>query len=101
IRTAAHARNTVMVQVVTRKTILTGTGLQRRRVTRSVVAYRAALRGTADQHGRLTARLRIAYRLARLAPARLTVTALKGCSSAAHTLGLMLRQSALPRVAID
>ena len=91
IRTAAHARNTVMVQVVTRKTILTGTGRQRRPVTRSVVAYRTALRGTADRHGRLTARLRIAYRLARLAPARLTVTALKGCSSAAHTLGLTIR----------
>ncbi|HKC73208.1 MAG TPA: cellulase family glycosylhydrolase, partial [Chloroflexota bacterium] len=91
IHTAAHARNTVMVQVVTRKTIVTGAGRHRRQVTRSIVAYRAALRGTADRHGRFTARLRIAYRLARLAPARLTVTALKGCSSAAHTLALTIR----------
>jgi hypothetical protein len=91
IRTAAHARNTVMVQVVTRKMIVIGAGRHRRRVTRPVVAYRAALRGTADRHGRFTARLRIGYRLARLAPARLTVTALKGCRSAAHTLGLTIR----------
>jgi hypothetical protein len=92
IRTAAHVRNTVMVQVVVaRKTIVTGAGRHRRQVTRSIVAYRAALRGTADRHDRFTARLRIAYRLARLAPARLTVTALKGCSSAAHTLGLTIR----------
>jgi hypothetical protein len=60
-------------------------------VTRSIVAYRTALRGTADRHGRFTARLRIGHRLARLAPAQLTVTALKGCSSAADTLGLTIR----------
>jgi hypothetical protein len=93
IRTAARARNKVMVQVLTQKTIVSGAGRQRRRVTRSVVAYRTALHGTADRHGRFTARLRIAYRLASLAPARLTVTALKGCSSAAHTLVLTI----LPR----
>jgi hypothetical protein len=91
IRTAAQARNTVMVQVVKRKTIVTGAARHRRRVTRSMVVYRTARRGTADRHGRFTARLRIAYRLARLAPARLTVTALKGCSSAAATLGLTIR----------
>jgi hypothetical protein len=82
-----------MVQVLTQKTIVSGAGRQRRRVTRSVVAYRTALHGTADRHGRFTARLRIAYRLGSLAPARLTVTALKGCSSVAHTLGLTV----LPR----
>jgi hypothetical protein len=82
-----------MVQVLTRKTIVTGAGRHRRRVTRSVVAYRTALHGTADRHGRFTAHLRIAYSLASLAPARLTVAALKGCSSAAHTLGLTI----LPR----
>jgi hypothetical protein len=91
IRTAARARNKVMVQVLARKTIVTGAGRHRRRVAQSVVAYRTALHGTADRHGRFTARLRIAYRLASLAPARLTVTALKGCSSAAHTLGLTIR----------
>jgi hypothetical protein len=80
-----------MVQVVTRKTIVIGAGRHRRRVTRPVVAYRAALRGTADRHGRFTARLRIAYRRAGPAPARLTVTALKGCRSTAHTLGLTIR----------
>jgi hypothetical protein len=89
IRTAAHARNMVMVQVVTRKTDVTGAGRHRQQVTRSIVTYRTALRGTADRHGRFTARLRIAYRLA--APARLVVTALKGCSSAADTLGLAIR----------
>jgi hypothetical protein len=93
IRTAARASSNVMMQVVTQKTLVTGTGRHRRRVTRSVVLYRTALRGTADRHGRFTARLRIAYRLSMLAPARLTVTALKGCSSAAHTVGLTI----LPR----
>jgi hypothetical protein len=82
-----------MMQVVTQKTLITGTGRHRRRVTRSVVVYRTALHGTADRHGRFTARLRIAYRPARMAPARLSVTALKGCSSAAHTVGLTI----LPR----
>ena len=91
IRTAAQARNTVIAQVVARKTIMTGAGRHRRRVTRSIVVYKTARRGTADRHGRFTARLRIAYRPARLAPAHLTVTALKGCSSAAATLGLTIR----------
>jgi hypothetical protein len=53
-----------MVQVLTRKTIVTGAGRHRRRVTRSVVASGTALHGTADRHGRFTARLRIAYPLA-------------------------------------
>jgi aryl-phospho-beta-D-glucosidase BglC (GH1 family) len=98
IRTAARARNKVMVQVLTRKTIVTGAGRHRRRVTRSVVAYRTALHGTADRHGRFTARLRIAYPLASLAPARLTVTALKGCRSAAYTLGLTILPRSQPSV---
>ena len=87
-----------MVQVLTRKTIVTGAGRHRRRVTRSVVAYRTALHGTADRHGRFTARLRIAYRLASLAPARLTVTARKGCRSAAYTLGLTILPRSQPSV---
>jgi endoglucanase len=55
IHTAAHARKTVMLQVVTRKTIATGARRQRRQGTRSIMAYRTALRGTADRHGRFTA----------------------------------------------
>jgi hypothetical protein len=37
IRTAAHARNMVMVQLVTRKTDVTGTARYRQQVTRSIV----------------------------------------------------------------
>jgi hypothetical protein len=92
-RTVARARLTVVVQVLAKKTIVTSTGTQRRRVVRTIVVYQASVLGRADAHGRFQGKLHVTYKAATQTRALLTVTARARCVAATATLGMTI----LPR----
>jgi len=64
----------VSFQVTTIRITYTGSGKQRRRVTRIVMLYSASNRTTVDRHGAFSARLRIAYQTKKPIKASIVVT---------------------------
>lgn len=90
LRSAAHARVTALLRVVTHKLHVTGTGKQRKRVTQTVVLYQAPLRVSAGKHGQYSARGKITYRTGQPVAAMLTVTGRGSCGAAARTAGITI-----------
>jgi hypothetical protein len=82
IRTAPRAAVTANLDAVMMQTLTVGKGTHRKRVTRRVVFYHAALKGNADAHGRFSPTLRVAYQPAIPVVATLTVRAQTLCSAA-------------------
>jgi hypothetical protein len=75
VHTAAHAQVTVLLQVVTTKVTVTGTGKHRKRITHTTVLYHAALKGRADAHGTFGGYLHVTYKPKKATPASLAVSA--------------------------
>lgn len=96
IHTAPRSRVTAVLEVVTKKVIVTGKGRHRKRTVKTTVLYRVRLHGTADVHGQLTERIRIAYRPARTVQARLTGLAQLARRSATRTSWVLIRPQLRP-----
>ena len=90
IRTAPKASVLAKLQVTTTKLVTIGKGKHHKRVRRTIVLYQATQRGAADAHGRLTDRLRVAYKPGKPIGAGLTVTAQTGCGTVIHTDRVMI-----------
>jgi hypothetical protein len=100
IRAAPHATVTASLDVVATQVVIHGTGAHRTRTTRRVVLFHTALRGTADDKGRFSPLLHVAYQPNRPVMATLTVRARTTCSTAIKRTRLSilpLRITATPR----
>ena len=79
--------------MLAKKTVVTGTGTQRRRVVRTIVVYRASATGRAGARGRFQWQVHVTYHAARPTRALLTVTAQAGCAATM----VRFRMTILPR----
>jgi hypothetical protein len=91
VHTAGRARVVALVQVLTTRTIVTGRGKQRTKVTHVVVLYQLILHGNATAHGQFTGHARVTYKPSGRVQAGLVVTAQLAGTTSSGTAHVTLK----------
>ena len=85
VRTVAHAKARVMLQVTTHKTVVTGKGKHHKKTTRTVVLYTVAVSGKAGSHGRYMGKLLVRYKTTKPTAALVTAQVQSGRAKATRS----------------
>jgi hypothetical protein len=87
---AASARHTMSLKLLTQRVVFRGSGKHRQRIVQVVVKVLATWQGAANRAGTLVARLHVAYKPAKPVRALLTITARRACGAATRTAWVTL-----------
>lgn len=96
VHTGSCAQVSMTLQVSTTQVKVTGKGKHRKRVSHTVVLYKAATHGGADSHGQYTGVLSVHYKPANPVPAILTVSTRFGKKSKSYQAHVTIQPSHPP-----
>lgn len=85
IHTLPRLSVTLTVKVQQKKTVFTGKGKKRKKVTRMVTLYQATAHGKTGKKGQVSPRLHVTYRPSKSVTAQVSVATAKGCSHATRS----------------